>query len=769
MLRRTASLAAISLVTVVSNAAYAQGTGAAEESSPEQGAKDNVGLEEIVVTAQKQSENLQQVPISISAVTDTAISQFGVAGDDIRILSSRVANLNAESTFGRTYPRFYIRGLGNSDFALNAQSSVELYFDEVVLGNPILKGQPIFDIERIEVLRGPQGTLFGRNAVAGAVHVVTKKPTNNFEGRARASFGRFGTVNAEAAVGGPLIDDVLSARVAVLYQKQDDYVQNLVTGNKVGGFTDVAFRGQLQWTPSSDFSALLQVNTRTFDGVSALFHSTRNDPIFGTQALDPLKIMLGNDGIPDQTINTVSGSLHLNYEFGNIQLTSISSLSSVDYWNVGDVDATALDRLINIGTIDDFSQFTQEIRLSNGQSGRFRWQAGAYYFRESMKFANSTANNAFQIPNPPGPFDLGRPGDPGFGAVAFVDHTLTSWALFAHAEYDLTDRLSAIGGIRYNKDSTRASRIRGRFVPNPANIQYLPDFDTPFYANGDRGLISLFGAPLASQTEFKSNEVTWDLSLRYEVADDLNLYGRVAKGYQGGVIEAGGPFSSFNFARPQTVLSYELGLKSEPIPNRVRLNFAGFYYDFNDQQLQGFVDTGNGGFTARLLNANGGRGYGFEAELEARVTDNLLITGNVGYTKTEIEGPTFFSTLAGRVIDLDGRRFPFAPELTGAVSAEYTQPTNILGSADFYINTDWSYRSDVDARFTAIEDPQFRLDGYWEGGASMGFRNDRFNFGVWVRNITNKIAGTSVLSVAGFESRVFTNPRTYGINVGINF
>ncbi len=731
------------------------------------GVKAEPVLDNIIVTATKQERNLQEIPISVSAVSEESFQRFSVSGDDIRLLTARVPNLNAESTFGRAYPRFYLRGLGNDDFALNAQSSAELYFDEVVLGNPILKGLPVFDVERIEVLRGPQGTIFGRNAVAGAVHIVTKKPTDEFDGRASLAYGNFNTINAEAAVGGPIVDGKLSGRVAVLYQSRNDYVNNLVTGNEVGGYTDVATRAQLNWTPTSAFSGLLQFYSRTFDGPAALFHSTADDPTFGRQAFDRENILLDNDNVPNQEIDSVGVNLRMEYDFGFGAITSISSINILESHSVGDVDATASPSLINVDDIDNLMQYTQEVRFASDQSQAFRYQLGGYYFRENLDYANSTANNSFQIPTPPGPFDLGQPGDPGFGAVQFVNQDLTSWSIWANLEYDITERLTILGGVRYNNDDTEASRIVGQFTPNPDNLQSIPSFNTPFYQAGGRGLISLFGADVDQENSFDTDEITWDVSLNFNLLDNVNLYGRVARGYQGARLEAGGPFAAFTFARPQTVLSYEIGVKSEPIPNKMRANLTLFRYDFDDQQLNGFVDTGMGGFTAQLFNANGGTGQGVELELEYQVTDRLFVGGNFGYTDTEIEGPTFFSDLAGNPVDLDGRRFTFAPEITGAFFAEYRHPTDFVGGGDFYVNTDWAYRGEIDARFTAIEDPQFLLDGYWEGAASAGLRTDRFDIGLWARNIANETGGTSVLSVIGFESQVFTQPRTFGVRASL--
>ena len=358
-------------------------------------------LEEITVVAQKREASLQEVPISVGVLASSDIERFAVGGDDIRILSARVANLNVESTFGRTYPRFYIRGLGNSDFALNAQQSVEMYYDEVVLSNPVIKGMPIFDVERVEVLRGPQGALWGRNATAGAVHVISRKPSETMDGHARISVGELGTRNAEAAIGGALIDGKLSGRISVLYQSQDDWVENLVTGNEVGSFTDAAARAQLLWTPGDDTDVLFQLYNRSFDGVAALFHSTAIDPVFGDRPQQRDKIALDNDRVPYQDIDMTGVTLRIDQRINDdLSLVSVTGFVTAESYTVGDVDAVGSPVLVNADAIDDLTQLTQELRLASNYPGRWNWQLGAYYFDESLEYVNTTANNAFQIPDP---------------------------------------------------------------------------------------------------------------------------------------------------------------------------------------------------------------------------------------------------------------------------------------------------------------------------------------------------------------------------------
>jgi iron complex outermembrane receptor protein len=243
-----------------------------------QDAAEDEGLAEIIVTAQRREENLKDVPISIATLGGDTLAAVSGAGADIRSLSGRVPSLNIESSFGRTFPRFYIRGLGNTDFDLNASQPVSLVYDEVVLENPILKGFPVFDLDRVEVLRGPQGTLFGRNTPAGIVKFDSAKPTskNNY---AKFSWGSFNTVNAEAAVGGELGGGI-SARVSALYQRRDDWVDNVdtVTSNDLEGFEDFAARLQLQAEPSDALTLRLTGQIRSFDGTARLFRANTLPP-----------------------------------------------------------------------------------------------------------------------------------------------------------------------------------------------------------------------------------------------------------------------------------------------------------------------------------------------------------------------------------------------------------------------------------------------------------------------------------------------------------
>ncbi|MGH8264983.1 MAG: TonB-dependent receptor, partial [Steroidobacterales bacterium] len=369
-------------------------------------AQQESGLEEIVVTAQRHAENAQDVPISLSALDGNQLAAMMEGGDDIRALATRVPSLYAESSNGRLAPRFYIRGLGNSDFDLAASQPVSVIVDDVVLENVILKSSPLFDIERVEVLRGPQGTLFGRNTTAGIVKFDTKKPSHDLDGDLNLSYGELGTKNVQAAIGGGLTDTV-SARVSVLYHDRDDWIDNSFTGEKnaMGGFHEFAYRGQLLIEPSDSFSALLNVHGRDITGTASMFRANvlgpGSDGFNSNYVRDSVSYDQGDNN--PQSAAGHGMSLKLDFKVGgNATLTSVSAYETTHSKSLGDIDGgfgagdvtTAGpcppgsgpgDRCIPFPSvsqdgIDDLDQYTEEIRIASQASDQTFWQAGVFYF-----------------------------------------------------------------------------------------------------------------------------------------------------------------------------------------------------------------------------------------------------------------------------------------------------------------------------------------------------------------------------------------------------
>jgi iron complex outermembrane receptor protein len=299
---------------------------------------------EIIVVAQRRAENIQNVPISVSAVSADRVTEILAGGGDALALAGRIPGLNVESSNGGVAPRFYIRGLGNTDFDLAASQPVSVIMDDVVMENVSLKSFPLFDVAQVEVSRGPQGTLFGRNTPAGIVQIITRRPSDEFEAMGSASYGTFGTSELQAAIGGA-IGAGLSGRVSILAQHRDDWVSNGFTGQSdaLGGYDELAGRVQLMFMPSDNFSALLNVHGRSNEGTSTLFRAniftTGSNELNGNFDRDTVWYDLGR-GNP-QEYDSYGAALTLTWDLGGATLTSISAYENSSGRSLGDIDGGA--------------------------------------------------------------------------------------------------------------------------------------------------------------------------------------------------------------------------------------------------------------------------------------------------------------------------------------------------------------------------------------------------------------------------------------------
>lgn len=692
-------------------------------------------LDEIIVTATKRAENQQQVPISIGTVAPEKLASVMSGGVDLLALSAQVPSLYVESTFARTFPRFYIRGLGNSDFDLTSTQPVGLVIDEVVQENPMLRGFPLFDVERVEVLRGPQGTLFGRNTPAGTVNFISKKPTQDTEGYLSASYGSKNTIGAEGAIGGALVDGILSARLSMKYDRKDDFIDNTYTGenNAIGGHNEVAARLQLAYE-KGPLSALFNVHARDLDGSARVF--VANAIKKGSNDLSSTfsRNAVFQNGQNDLSVSSQGGSLKLEYDLDGIVLTSITGYETVDVYTRGDIDGG----VAGVGpgfvpfdsetadAVPDHAQWTQELRLSNAEGERFRWQTGLFYFNEDV-----TAYG----------YSYGNAADPrGIAIFTNSRQETKTWALFGQASYDLTEQLTLTGGVRYNDEEKDFTVVR-----------------------------TMPGVPgsTAGNADLTDGQVTWDASLTYKATDDVNLFARVANGYRAPSIQSRPLFyfgdninrDALSIADAETLMSYEAGIKSDLWERKARLNVTAFYTDIEDQQ---FTAVGGATNNNKLLNAASGEGYGFEAELELLPTDNLLLTSGLSYNHTKIKDAALFVAGCGEApvgvpfnctitdpytrvpttpgmetarVQINGNPFPNAPKWIFSASARYGIPVE---SGEIYVFTDWNYRSKVN--FFLYTSKEFQSDSKLEGGLKLGYVSDDEKLGIAVfgRNITNE-------------------------------
>ncbi|WCL53510.1 TonB-dependent receptor [Gimibacter soli] len=696
---------------------------------------DFVGFEEIVVTAQKREQSIQDVPISISTLSGEKVSQFSEGGADIKFLAARIPGVNAESSNGRVAPRFYIRGLGNSDFDLAASQPVSIVMDDVVMENVVLKSFPLFDIERVEVLRGPQGTLFGRNTPAGIIKFDTVKPSQETEGYVKASFGTLGTGVFEGAVGGAL-SDVLSARVSALWTRQDDWIDNGFTGedSAMGGMDDMAGRIQLLYTPNENIRALFNLHGRTYDGTAALFR----DHIFtpGTNDLndnfDWNTVYYNDTHNNPQEYDSWGSSFNLAIDLNDTYtITSITAYETADGRSLGDIDggngpaaSTTQD------AIDDLEQVTEELRISGQATEKLYVQAGLYYFDSDFTIITSP----FFIPS------------------SSVRHTNETWALFGQAAYDVSEATTVTVGARYTED--------------------------------DKTLHGVFAFGTVFDTDLSGEKFTWDVAVNHAVNDDLSVFAKVATGFRAPTIQ-GRDIAFFGVptvAKEETVISYEAGFKATLLDGLMRWNGAAYYWDVDGLQVTAVGGAGN---NISLLNAEKVIGYGVETDLEVILSDNLTLTGGFAWTPTKIKDDNLLigvctgcltitdpivTTAAGAAARVDGNPLPNASKYTLNVALDYAQPLD--NGREVFFSTDWAFQGKTN--FFLFEAAEAYTKNTFEGGFRAGLRwNDgQYEVALFGRNITNEANVKGIVAFnagADVQSAFVGEPRVVGVSFSSQF
>lgn len=700
-------------------------------------------LDTVTVTAQLREQDASRVPLAVSVLDADQLDAYGSAAQDVLSIAGRAPSLYGESSFGRTFPRFYIRGLGNSDFDLNASQPVSLVYDGVVQENPTLKGFPIFDLDRIEVLRGPQGTLFGRNTPGGVVKFESLRPSFQPGGYLKLGYGRFGTVNVEGAAGGQVGPDS-ALRVSALYQHRDNFSDNSVLGDGREGFTDRAVRAQWLYRPGDVFEALLNVHARQLDGGSQVYRA--NSIVFGGNAQPPGfgRFRLDQDARPAAYVDTLGGIARLQWTLDRLRVVSISGYESLDSFARGDVDGGfgavfappsgpgAIPFAAESGDgIPDHHQVTQELRVESTGDGRSDWQAGLYFFDESLRIDNysyDTLDGSTQ------------------NGYARQRQRNRAYAAFVAGGYRFADAWRLGGGLRYTRD------------------------DKDFYA--ERLQTPFGGANLPRiETSPSDGNLSGDLSLTWDASDTVTAHARVASGFRAPSIQGRVLFGDqISVANSETILSYELGANVDLFDHRARASFNLFRYRLDDAQL---TAVGGGANFNRLVNADRVIGQGAELEIQALLGDRFDFNAGVSYNDTRIRDPNLAvqscaasCTVLDRevipglgIVSIDGNPLPQAPRWIGYLFATYTQP---LAGGEWYAQGDWSYHSEVD--FFLYRSREFTGPALSQVGLRSGYRwgRDRYEVALLGRNIFDRIVaigGVDFNNLTGF----YNQPRYWGV------
>jgi iron complex outermembrane receptor protein len=712
--------------------------------APPASSSDGSGLEEVVVTAQRRVESAQNVGIAMSVLSGASLAEKSVAY--VNDLQNAVPNLQVEPAFGSSQPQFRLRGVGFIDYTSNNTSPVGVSLDGVAFALPIQTQGQLFDIDRVEVLRGPQGTLYGRNTTGGEINFISNRPTAETHGGFSLEYGSHNQVNAEGFISGTIADGLLG-RLAVATEQGGAWQRNRVTGQSLGDKDKVAVRGQLQWDPSDALDFRLGVHwAQDKSDEQGLYLLQSYTPGSGPPsipadtsryatgwALNPaFAKLIGISAASKPGLDNSNNGIDLtgNADFGAVKLTSISAYNKLIRREYADWDATQFDdsdEYLN----SDLNVFSQELRLS-ASSGRFDWVAGVFYSNEDLRenFYSDLTDRLGGI------------------AVTTYEQVANSVGVFAQGNYQFTDTLKATLGVREDHESRELKGLNTAFVP------FSP---------------SLTGGALGGV--ITSNLPSGKAELDYKPFADTLIYGSISRGVKSGgftahntvTAPAADPF------QPEKLTAYEIGVKSD-LTHTLRIDASVFYYRYKDQQILGKVfDDVSQSFIGRFVNANS-RISGGEIDLEWRPISGASITQYAGfaegyYTSKLLDVP-LDPTLPP--VDYNGRPESF-PKWSYGGDVSYSW---VIGAFSLTAETNYSFH-DTYSQFFLLGSNDFTIPKYWLANANLSFApasGGPWTVTLWGRNIFDKsydltrnfFLQTSEVAAAG-------EPTTIGIRLNYKY
>lgn len=726
--------------------------GATLAQEPDRSSASETFIEEIIVTAQRRAENMQDVPIAITAFTAQELIEFRI--NRASQIAQYTPNVNLKTTVGSQNPVLTIRGVGLNDENPNGNPSVGVYVDGVYLSSISMMSFQVFDTERVEVLKGPQGTLYGRNTTGGAINYVTRKPTEKFEAFVKADIGNYETFDVEAALGGSL-GDSLNGRIAFVSNRQNEgQSTNRLTGNDHGGIDFIGWRALLDWQPSDSVSVLFNIHggedrsdvyfyehLGAFDpvtgGLCQAFLEGRYDPqtctdVFGYSDPDG-DPFTGDYNMEPETDNSAFGvGVTLEWSLPAFTVTSISGYEEISIDLTSEADASPFTYQQAV-VRNEIEQFSQEIRLTSASDDTFEWVVGIFYARAMV----DTPELTFQLD------DLLATR----ASVTYEQETDAS-ALFARGEWQLNDRWRVVGGIRYTYEDR--SYVGGTADLNPFGTSCFLD---PVACNpGLTGPIFI-SATNDSETD---SDLSGEIGINYTPAADRLLYAKISKGFKGGGWDGGVTLDSVQLEpfRSETVLSYEIGFKSLLLDQSLQLNLAGFYYDYEDIQLFALEDPT---FPLQsLTNALEADILGFEAEMRWKPIEGLDLNFGIGYLSTENKDPRFA-----------GLELTNAPRWNTNATARYNW--QMRNTIEPFAMLHVSY---TDSAFTLADNNPFNhAPDYTLVDARLGLTGGdaRWEAALWGQNLTDEIyfvnSSHSQGAFGGNGWRIYQMPRAYGVSI----
>lgn len=601
-------------------------------------------VEEVVVTAQKREERLQEVPISVTALSAAALEKAGASSSrDLQLVTPGLV-----FTQGSYVARPQIRGVGTRGVGAGDEATVPIYIDGVYQSLQHAGFFEFNNIKRIEVLKGPQGTLFGRNAVGGAINIVTEDPTADPQARVAASYGSFNTRKGDLYLNSGLADG-LSANVAVHAAADDGYIHDLVRGGKLASTDTFGARAKLRWAPSEGFETIL----------GGSYIHTLDDTALSSHPIDGITIARNTPGVlipsgynaslnvdPFFKLHQETAWLSSRLRLDAFDLNFLVSGQRSEFVSLADSDATAAELGHSKNPLDDRA-FSSELRATSNGDGKFRWITGVFLFKDRARYGY--ANGQF--------YD--NFGATGVATTLQTTSNVSSYAAFAEGTFAFTDRLSLTGGLRYSSETRRFVQL---VTSTPAGQPLRQPV-----ANGP-------------PVESKFDKISPRASLQFKVSDRINSYFTYSQGFKSGLFNATTTSLPLTAVQPEVLNAYEVGLKTEPARN-LRFNLAAYNWDYTDLQVSVTV-AGRGSL---LQNAAQARIYGAESELQWAVTEAWYVNAGAAYTHarfTSFPGAAAFRLNANNagytsvIVDGAGNALPKAPDYTFNLSSDYMVPTS---------------------------------------------------------------------------------------------
>ncbi len=714
-------------------------------------------LEEVIVTATKRAESLQDVPVAVTAFTADTIQEAGI--NDTSDLAIMTPSLTANANTSPFTTRLQIRGIGTSQTDPALEPSVGLFVDGVFFGRSGLGTSDLTDIARIEVLQGPQGTLYGKNTNAGAISIITKRPNlEEYEGYVEGTVGDYGMGRLTAAVSGPLSDNI-AFRLSGNILQRDGYYDNAGAGvDDLNDADDWNVQGKLLWEPSNSLSVLLSAfhvdRDSTCCGADSVQDATVNQELFkqgfSPDKNDPYDYDVGTDWEDGFEMDSDLVSLHIDYDTDWGTITSITAWNDYDYSSNYDADRSQLDILHVNNEENSGDSFSQELRLDSSFGDNIDYMVGLFYYDQTTERGDKTptaivGDDFITIANQQGlgiPFALvAQPGDYLSYQNTWDNETI---AVFGQATWHIGQRWHLTGGLRWTDEEREADLFSETFSTAPL-------------APLGRAFLNSVSTPIDASLDRNTDNVDWLVKMAYDTGDDSMIYASVATGNKSGNFSGqnGGP-EDREFDDEET-LSYELGLKATMLDSRLRLNTAAFYSKIDDYQSQQQLPAGIGTF---VTNQGKLEVAGLDLQVEAVPLPNLTLSGGLLYMdKYEItDGPR------------DGQDLPYTAEFSGNLAATLVFP---VADGGLFVRADYIFMDDhitntADASLLEDKDEDDRE----VVNARIGWRNDHWNFSIWGKNLTDDEYASQTLVTqlfSGMDAYFLAPPRTYGATLRYDF